>query len=256
MRLLLPLGAAALAATALAVPAFADSVVKEPHKVSLETALTIKPATVRGARDTANLTYKAKLSRTDGQRPTAVLNRIDIKLGKGVTFDPRAQAACDDAVFDGFNDNTPPTPQNCPKGSIVGTGTATIDARPTLPQPITAQVRIVNGILSHDNQGNPIPPKRKLFVLAEAAGQHPWYVADFVKNGNGLQVKLSSAPPGTPDSQGLFIITGLDLKIAGKGSSARKPFLRGPIGCKPLTFSTTYVLDGSPLTATDELVCD
>jgi hypothetical protein len=238
----------------MAVPAFADSTTKEPHKVSLETALTIKPATARGARDTANLTYKAKLSRTDGGRPTAVLNRIDIKLGKGITFDPAAQAACDDAVFDGFNDNTPANPANCPKGSVVGSGTATVDARPAVAQPLKAPMKVINGILSHDDKGNAVAPKKVLFVYAEAAGQKVWYVANFVKSGNGLSVPLSTAPPGS--DPGLFIITGLDLKITGKGKSAKKPFLRGPQTCGPLTFTSTYVLDGAPLTAKDELVCD
>jgi hypothetical protein len=244
---------AVLAASVAAVPAFADSTTKEPHKAELTTALTIKPATVRGARDTANLTYKAKLSRTDGQRPTAVLNRIDIKLGKGITFDPTAQAQCDDAVFDGFNDNAPADPGNCPKGSVIGSGTATVDARPAVAQPLKAPMKVVNGILSHDNKGNQVTPKNALFIYAEAAGQKVWYLANFTKNGNGLSVPLSTDPPGT--APGLFIITGLDLKITGKGKSAKKPFLRGPQECGPLTFSTTYVLDGSPLTAKNKLTC-
>src|SRR5690242_6153067 len=58
-------------------------------------------------------------------------------------------------------------PSACPAKSIVGTGKATADARPTLPDPIAANVTAFNGMLDTDVNGNPQAPVPALLVVAE-----------------------------------------------------------------------------------------
>ncbi|HWT93289.1 MAG TPA: hypothetical protein VN238_09855 [Solirubrobacteraceae bacterium] len=244
--------ACALALAVSTTPAAADTTTAGPNKLTFETGLTVKKAAAKGARMAADLELKTSLVRADGQRPPETLNTIQFTLGAGVSFDPKAQVQCRESVF---APKGKPAVANCPKGSVVGTGTAIVDARPTVPQPLTGKVTIVNGILEPVAPDGTVVPRSGLLALVSAAGVDAYYSVDFFRQGTLLLVGVApTPPPGTPPA--LFTVTGLDLKLRGKGKVARKPYIRAPRACKPITFSATYVLNDVPLTAKDRLVCE
>jgi hypothetical protein len=96
----------------------------------------------------------------------------------------------------------------CPQGSIVGTGTATADARPALPDPVPAVVTLYNGIDDVNVDGTPRVPGTPAVILFAKTTLGLNSILPFDIDGNRLLLEFSPPTPGVPE---IFHIQDVDL---------------------------------------------
>ena len=122
--------------------------------VSLAVGVTPAKAGTSSQPQRVALSYKQSLTANDGSRLGNDISQIKVAFAKGFRFDINAVAQCKESVLEDPNQG----PSACPAKSIVGTGKATADARPTLPDPIDATVTAFNGMLDTDATAIRRPP--------------------------------------------------------------------------------------------------
>jgi hypothetical protein len=123
---------------------------------------------------------------------------LDVGLPAGMARNSGKFPTCTKARLQQFG------PAGCPRDARVGTGTATLDVRPVITDPVHAVVSIFNGENGH----------LLLFSLSEIG---PTFITEGAPNANGVLV-FNLPPiltlPGRPDAT----ITALDLSVGATGS--------------------------------------
>jgi hypothetical protein len=197
------------------------------------------------------LSYSQSLTNKDGSRVTENVRTVKIKVPKGFRFDVNAVAQCKESTLEDPNRG----PSTCPPGSIVGTGTATADARPLLPALIPADVTAYNGLLDVDVNGQPQPAVPAILVAAHATSPEITNFLPAEIHGSSLVLNLTPNDSANPAP---FTIQDISLNIRRAGSK-RKPYLRSPKSCPKggWVFSQTDTFDtgAASITAKDKVAC-
>jgi hypothetical protein len=149
---------------------------------------------------------------------------------------------------------TPTGGAACPPGSQVGTGTATADARPTLPDPVPATVTLYNGIDDVNTDGSPRNPGVPAVILYAKTNIGAVSILPFDILGNKLQLDFGTPTPGQAQ---LFHIQKVNLTVPNRGG--RKAYVTAPRRCGPSrkwSFSMTISnYDGPSVTAGHQIRC-
>jgi hypothetical protein len=197
------------------------------------------------------LNYSQSLTNKDGSRVTENVRRVQIKLAKGFRFDVNAVAQCMESTLEDPHQG----PSACPPGSIVGKGTATVDARPLLPDLIQADVVAFNGLLDVDVNGQPQSPVAAILVAAHATNPDVTSLLPVEIHGSSLVLNLTPNDPANPSPYTIQDIS-LDIRRAG---SKKKPYVRSPKSCPKggWVFSQVDTFDtgAASITAKDKVAC-
>ena len=232
----------------VAMPAAATAGTGTNGTERLSLGVGVKPART----DTrVGLSYSQSLTNKDGSRVTENVRTVKIKLPKGLRFDVNAVAKCKESTLEDPNQG----PSACPAGSIVGTGTATADARPLLPDLVPADVTAYNGLLDVDLNGQPQSAVPAILVVAHSKNPDTTNFLPAEIHGTSLVLNLTPNDPANPAP---FTIQDISLGIRRAGSR-KKPYLRSPTSCPKggWMFSQTDVFDtgAAPVTAKDKVAC-
>jgi hypothetical protein len=142
----------------------------------------------------------------------------------------------------------------CPPGSQVGSGTATADARPTLPDPVPATVQLYNGTDDINLDGSPRNPGIPAVILYAKTNIGAVSVLPFDILGNKLELDFMAPTPG--QSQ-LYHLQKVDVTFPNRGG--RKAYVTAPRRCGPSrkwNFSQTVTnYDGPSITAGHQVRC-
>lgn len=222
------------------------------NKLTLKVALNPARAGTKAKPRATSLSYGQSLAAKDGSRITSFLHTLTIHGPKGMQFNIRAVAQCKESTLE----NKAKGPSACPKGSIVGTGSATADARPTLPKLVKATVTAYNGVLDTTPTGKPQKPVPAILVVAVVKSLK--FTAYFPTQIRGTTLVLDQGAPPADGSSGLFIIHDLSLNLK-KLSGKKGPYIRTPTTCPKggWKFSQTDAFSGGvpAVTAKTSLPC-
>lgn len=146
-------------------------------------------------------------------------------------------------------------PAACPQGSQVGTGSATADARPAIPQPVPATVTLYNGLDDVNADNTPRSPGTPALILYAKTNIGATSTLPFDIVGNKLQ--LDFAAPTMPGATQLYHIQKVDLTLPNRGGS--KAYVTAPRRCGPSrrwNFSMKISnYDGPSVTAGHQIRC-
>lgn len=244
-RLLLAIAAAALAATLVATTVLAD------QTQTLDANVT--PARKGKKRKPRNVALELTTATgtTDNSKPSPS-RRAQLLLPRGMRLNPGRFPTCQQATVESNQVG------NCPRRSVVGSGTATIDARPVVGDPVPATVTVVNC--------NPTDAPRLCVHLKPETGQPVTMVAT-IRSAVApfgrlldLEIPVLDTVPGSPPAT----LTQLQMRI--RGTNRRRVrrrtrtyrFVEAPTSC-PRTgwpFQGTFAYeDGTSLTASDSVAC-
>ena len=219
--------------------------------VRLDVGVTPAKAGTSSKPQRVALSYRQSLTANDGSRLGSDISQIKVAFAKGFRFDINAVAQCKESVLEDANRG----PSACPAKSIVGTGKATADARPAVPDPIDANVTAFNGMLDTDVNGNPQAPVPALLVVAEVPSLGVKTYLPAAIRGSTLVLDFA---PGNPAMPAAYILRDLSLTLRRAGS-ANKPYLRAPTSCPKggWAFSQTVSFGSglAPVTAKDKVAC-
>jgi hypothetical protein len=243
-----PITVAGLAATlALAAPAASLADTGTSGNLQLKLDVGVKPAK---AGQSVSLRYNQTLTTKDGSRPQADVKRITITSPGGFRINTSAFPRCKVSAV-------PASGVACPKDTEVGSGSATVDARPLLPNLIGAKVLGYAGIDDVDFQGHPQTPKPALLVTADAsvAGVTVSVLIPADIKANKLVVDLSPGSGG--GAQQPYFIRTLKLALRNLTGKGGVPLVQASTRCSGTwTFKqTTAFSDGTSVTATDSVPC-
>jgi hypothetical protein len=197
--------------------------------------------------------FDQTLNTVNGLRPTADARRITIRLPRGfrMNIGEFPQCTLSEVIDGGYS--------TCPKGSKVGKGTATADARPALADPIPAKVTAYAGISDLDINDRPQTPVPALIV--KAAASVSGVTVDTLIVAELRRRRLTVDFPSTPGSGGgatsAYIIRDFKLTLGKRRNAAGVPLVQTPTKCKGswhFTESWTFA-DGSLVTARDNVPC-
>lgn len=232
-----PLRSLAVAAAVTAcLPAAAIAgkrVVSGPASLQLEAAVSPDKPGARGATLHFHIDYE---STKPGQRIMADQSEIKLSGPRGQRFNTSAAGVCDTIAFENAKQN----PAVCPQSSIVGTGTLTADARPTLANPVSGSVTIYNARGKHND----------LLFYGHTSFGNLAYV--FIINPDQSLDAQFSRPTG----KSLFTLKTIDFSI--RNSSTRKPFVQTAPTCGGSWRYSLLIRNyeaPSSITATDDVRC-
>lgn len=181
-------------------------------------------------------------------------NLLIFKEPKGMSTNPSAVPKClESAVLKNQG-----KPIVCPADTKVGTGSVTINARPTIRELVTGTVNAYNGSDDHGYAGyRPGSPELILYVTT-SSGLHVAQFLHVVKTRSGaVELVGNSTKPSKPGvTPGHFTLQKLDLTVSGSG--AKQPYIANPPACPgSWTFALTITnYFGAPsTTATDRVAC-
>jgi hypothetical protein len=245
------LGRSVLVAIALAavLPAVAPANTGSNGTTDTAVDVRIKPAKPNSR---VSLRYATSLTRDDGSRVVAgTVHEIKGTLAKGFKFDVGAVPQCEESIIEDPNRG----PGACPRGSIIGHGKATADARPLFADLIAANVTAYNGVLDTDVNGQPQAPAPALLVVADVPGLGVTVDLPASIHGSSLIIDLAPDDPNMPSP---YTIHDLSLTLRRAGTD-KKPYLRSPKSCPKggWAFTETVVLTGgqAPVRAKDKIAC-
>jgi hypothetical protein len=239
---------AGAAALALVVPAaYAGTGTDGTNVLTYDAGVTPARASKPGKLQAVALSYTHKYVRKDGARPTGEYKRLTVTLAKGFTIDPTVVAQCKESVVAKAS-------KDCPSASVLGTGKAVADARPANPDPISAPVRVLNGLEELDANGKALSaPRPALFVVATVGTAEIYFVAEI--RGNRLVVDFPTPKPGTPPG---IIIRDISFKIRAI-TKGKRAFIGAPTTCPKAgwSFSETdeFFSGAKTVTAKDVVAC-
>lgn len=147
----------------------------------------------------------------------------------------------------------------CPAGSQVGSGTATADARPTLPDPVPATVKLYNGIDDINLDGSPRNPgiPAVIFDAKTNIGAGVRSILPFDILSNKLELDFVPPEPGHENDAQLFHIQKVDITFPNRGG--KKAYVTNPRKCGPSkkwNFSMSITnFDGPTVTAGHQVGC-
>jgi hypothetical protein len=236
-----------IAAVACAALVVAGVVHAQSGNVIQKIDVKIKPnkASPKNKPRGITLDITTTLSTRDGSKPSPGTRTV-VSFAKGLKFNNTKFPTCDQTLLDQNG------PSACPKGSQVGKGSATVDARPLITQPIQGQTLGFNAkgntILLYTVVTNPITTSTTLVgKLKKASGKY----------GTKLDVTLPPLPtaPGLPNAT----ITKFQLttKASIRKGHKKYDYIVAPTTCKrtwPFAGKFTFE-DGTTLPATSSVKC-
>jgi hypothetical protein len=207
----------------------------------------VKPAKAGSKKKPRGITLDVTtlLNTSDGSKASPATRTV-VFFAKGIKFNNTKFPTCDQTALEQNG------PSGCPKGSQVGKGSAIVDARPVIAQPIQGQTLGFNAkgksILLYTVTTVPISTSTTLVgKLKKASGKY----------GFKLDVTIPPLPtlPGQPNAtiQKFQLTTKATIK---KGKK-KYNYVEGPTTCKKSwPFSGTFSYeDGTSLTATSTVKC-
>lgn len=215
---------------------------------SLKITAKIAPAKASKKGKPRGIALRLKVdyqSLNEGAQVTENTSGITVALPAGTKVNTKAAKQCllSALLKDGAS--------ACPKKSRVGHGSATADARPTLPEPVPAEVIVFNGLDDVAPDGTPrAKPIPAVILQAETTlGVNATLPFDI----DGSVLKLEYAPPAEGASQ-LFHINKVDVKFPNAG---RKAYLTAPATCtSPWIVGMKITnFDGPSIEATHRVPC-
>jgi hypothetical protein len=256
MRKLLIAGLALLLIPALAL---AGKTVTE-GKNTLRIKSTFDPAKASKSKDRlrpAETTFDYFAGTNDGSRlPEG--SDIVVHLG-GPRFFFKAFPVCDETDAANQGDGV------CPDRSLVGRGTGVAEVRgdpndPSKDTELELDVKLYNGSLDTDRNGDPMDPRPGLLLYTELDPDSP-VVFPFWGEKRGRQVALrGTAEDPDPGVDSLFEIKEIHVTIDRRSvrrDGKRVPFLGLPTKCDRnwIVTATTVLYEGDPLTAKHKVRC-
>jgi hypothetical protein len=213
---------------------------------TLDVGVRFSPARASSARNPRGLGFHVAVSwrRADAERPRSPV-RLVVGHPSGMTINPQGFAQC-------------PREKACPRRTQIGSGTATIDGRPSIqPQSVPLKLFL----------GTPLNGRPRVYLDAQlgATTLRCVEVYEAVPTGSGAFGYLSTIDLGCiPGHPPLATIVSTDLTIRDRKRVVRRHGRRrvahlvgAPSGCAgSWAFSITAVLDdGEPVTAQAEGPC-
>jgi hypothetical protein len=214
---------------------------------TLQISSSLAPAKTKAKGATIKLNVDYESTNADAQVKENTKSVV-FTLPAGTKLNPTARAQC---KYSELANKDTGGPNACPAGSKVGQGTATADARPTLPDPVNAEVTMFNGLDDTNPDGSPRDPAVPAVLLYAKTSIGVNVALPFDIHANRLE--LDYAPPAEGSTQ-LFHLQKVNITIA-KGVG--KPYARTPSTCKRtwLTSMTIANFDGPSVTATSTQKC-
>jgi hypothetical protein len=242
----MPKFAIALIASLVVVPAFALAGKKATAgDQSLQITGSLAPAKAGGKSATLKFSVDYE-SLNDNAQVKENTKTVILKMPAGAALHPAARAQCTASELAKNGESA------CPAGSKVGQGTGTADARPALPDAVTAVITLFNGLDDTNPDGTPRDPAvPALIVYAKTSIANVNVVLPFDIKGSNLE--LDYAPPAAGSNQ-LFHLQKVDVTVP-KG--AGKPYVTTPATCKKTWKSSMTItnFDGPTVTATHAQKC-
>jgi hypothetical protein len=181
---------------------------------------------------------------------------VVVYLG-GARFGFKAFPACDETDAREQGDGV------CPKGSQVGEGTGVAEVRsdpadPTKDTDLGVDVKVYNGSLDTDKNGDPMDPRTGLMIYAQL-GDTP-VVIPFWGERRSKQLAFRGPDEADPSGVGLYEIKEIHVTIDRRSvrqNGKRVPFLALPTKCdgKWIVTATSTPYEGDPLTAKHRVRC-
>ena len=248
MRKLL-IGPAALALLAVPTVGLAGKPVKSGDQSlqifgSLRPAAPAKPGKV-GATFSMRVNYKSLNEDSQVKERT---KSITLTLPKGMRVRTDKAPTCLVSVLVADKES------ECPEGSMIGAGTGTADARPTLPTPVDAEIHVYNTMddtFPDNSPRDPAIPSVTLYAKT-TVGVNTALPFDIVSPG---VLRLDFPEPKEDDPPQLFHIE--KAKFVVKANGADSFFTRPakcPKGFWPLKMAIENY-DGPSVTATHKMPC-
>jgi hypothetical protein len=203
---------------------------------SLKLETIVKPAKASKKGKPRNVRLRILLdylSLGDGVQIQEITKTVRFVGPRGLRLHPGRFRRCRLSALQADKDN------GCPARSVVGTGLATLDARPAIADPVTAKVTLYNGL----HRGTPA------VILAVRTPLGVVSVLPFDIHGNRLLLEF--APPQAGDPQ-IFHLELLYLTLPRNG------FVTAPRRCarRSWRFAVTIKnFDGPPITARHRVRC-
>jgi hypothetical protein len=192
------------------------------------------------------------------------LKRVQIRFNKGGTFNGKLFPKCS------FSKLQAQGPKACPKGSKIGTGSATASAKPIIDL-VNATVTVFNGepkggkpsvlLYNVPDISSPITvqgtvEKKSAVSCANGAGQCDYFLTFDVP----LIPTLPNAPPASVLSvktKTLNVFVKKKKKVKGKRKTVKIPYIGAPKECKGNWVADLNITfqDGQTSTDTTELPC-
>lgn len=221
------------------------------NKLTLKVGLNPARAGTKAKPRATALNYTQILAAKDGSRIKSFFHTLTLRLPTGMAFNIHAVAQCKESIIE-----SKAGPSKCPKASIVGTGTATADARPTLPKLVNATVTAYNGVNDLTPAGKKQTPVPAILVVEVVKSLK--FTATFPAEIKGTKLVLDEGAPPADGTSGLFIIHDLTLHLK-KITGAKGPYIRTPTTCPKggWKFSQTDAFSGGvpAVTAKTSLPC-
>jgi hypothetical protein len=236
-----------IAAVACAALVVAGVVQAQSGNVVQTMTVKVKPAQAGSKKKPrgVSLDITTLLSTRDGSKASPATRTV-VSFAKGFKFNSAKFPTCNQTSLEQNG------PQACPKGSQVGKGSAIVDARPLITQPINGTTLGFNAkgntILLYTVVTNPITISTTLVgKLKKASGKY----------GTKLDVTIPPLPtvPGLPNAT----ITKFQLtaKATIKKGKKKYNYIEAPTTCKKSwPFAGTFTFeDGTTLTASSTVKC-
>jgi hypothetical protein len=193
---------------------------------------------------------------TDGSR-LPDLRSVVVYLG-GAKFGFKSFPACDETDAFEQGDGV------CPAGSQVGEGTGVAEvhvdpADPSKDSEVSVDVKVYNGSLDTDKNGDPMDPRAGLLIYTEIAGANVTLPFWGERRGKQLAFRGPNEDPD-PGVAGLYEIKEIHLTIDRRSvrrAGKRIPFLGLPTVCdgKWVVTATNNPYEGEPATAKHKVRC-
>lgn len=233
---------------AVGLPAVAWATVVGQQSLRLSVSITPAKAgkPVRSLR--IQVVYKNPSS---DQQPPYDTHQLIFKEAPGFRMNTSAAPQCPESSVPS-NGNA----SVCPAASKVGSGTAVINARPTVPQLITATVTAYNAVNDKGYGGAPKGSPALILYFQTSIGIKTSFYFHIVKSGQITKLIGALAKPSKPGKQpGSFSIQNLDLTLTRSGS---KPYMTNPPTCKkswPFSLTLTNYFNQPSITARSKVAC-
>ncbi|HMJ35440.1 MAG TPA: hypothetical protein VK501_16145 [Baekduia sp.] len=212
-RLTRRLVVACAAATALAALG-APAALAADHTQRLDIGAELVRQQAGGKPWIVNLSIGAELGMSDGSVP-APISHMRFSFTRGAKVHPDAFATCAKQVLDEHH------PSQCPSTSVLGTGTAVVNALETV---IPATLKVFNGPATKSG--------RKLFIYANALGTVTVLLEGTLKKSTGRYGWVLDVPVEKIQIVGdqYASITGFSVSVGGIGRKG-VPFIEAPTSC-------------------------
>ncbi len=220
---------------------------------SVQLSVGLKPSKAGAKGVTVHLQVSYKDPKHPSQQPPYNTKELILRQAKGLQMNGAAAPRCKQSTVMTSKGNA----TLCPAKSKVGSGTAVINARPTVKKLITATVTLYNGV---DDKGYQGFPKGSgvliLYFRTSIKVNSSSYFHIDKSHAGGIELIQRLAKPKKPGiAPGFATIQRLDLTVSGSGA---KPFISNPAHCSgswPFSFTVENYFSQPSVTAHDQVKC-